>query len=269
MHWEPILKTPTNNVPNLVEYEPSCATFSWSQARQELDGLPGGRGLNIAQEAIDRHALGSRKDQLALRWLGKNGAVKEFTYDQLRKLTNRFANVLRQLGVHDGERVFALAGRVPELYLAALGSFKHRSVFCPLFSAFGPEPIKARMNIGSAKVLVTTEAVYQRKVTSLREQLPSLEHVLLLGEGEQATNVPGTLDFHQLMNDASEDFTIPPTDPEDIKSSTTRQRCGTCQADNSAFRWLCAWQRAADGNSRRNIRTVGKAGTRTCRASKS
>jgi acetyl-CoA synthetase len=217
MPWEPIVKQQSGwrVVPHLIDYEQTRATFSWQQARRELDGLPAGRGLNIAHEAIDRHALGLRKDHLAMRWLGKNGAVKEFTYEQLRKLTNRFANVLRKLGVHDGERVFALAGRWPELYFTALGAFKNRSVFGPLFSAFGPEPIKARLNLGAAKVLVTTETLYQRKVASLREALPSLEHVLLIGEGERATNVPGTLDFHQLMNDASEDFTIPPTDPED------------------------------------------------------
>lgn len=156
MRWEPILKAPTDEqvVANLVDYEQSRAAFSWAQARQELDGLPAGQGLNIAHEAIDRHAVGAPK--LALRWLGKNGAVKDFDYDQLRRLTNRFANVLQKLGVGKGERVFALAGRVPELYIAVLGTLKKRSVFCPLFSAFGPEPIKARINLGAAKVLVTT-----------------------------------------------------------------------------------------------------------------
>ena len=63
-----------------------------------------------------------------------------------------------------GDRVFALAGRIPELYVAALGTLKHRSVFCPLFSAFGPEPIRARLSIGGARVLVTTESLYKRKV---------------------------------------------------------------------------------------------------------
>ncbi len=206
MPWEPILKQQSGwrVVPHLIDYEQTRAAFSWQQAQQELAGLPAERDLNIAHEAIDRHALGSRRDHLALRWLGKNGAAKDFTYERLRKLTNRFANVLQKLGVRAGERVFALAGRLPELYLTALGTLKHRSVFCPLFSAFGPEPIKARMNLGTAKV------------ASLRAALPSLEHVLLIGEGEQSTNVPDTLDFQQLMNDASEEFTLPPTDPEDI-----------------------------------------------------
>jgi acetyl-CoA synthetase len=218
MRWEPILKPRSgwNVAPNLSDYEHARAAFSWQQAQHELNGLPGGHGLNIAHEAIERHAFGSRKDHLALRWLGKNGDVKDFSYEQLRKLTNRFANVLQRLGVSKGERVFALAGRLPELYIAALGTLKHRSVFCPLFSAFGPEPIKARVNIGAAKVLVTTETLYQRKVAAIRDTLPSLQHVLLIGADGNPPNIPGTLDFQQLMNEASEEFTILPTDPEDI-----------------------------------------------------
>ncbi|MBL8206581.1 MAG: acetate--CoA ligase [Blastocatellia bacterium] len=217
MSWEPIVKEQSDwpVVPNLRNYAQAIEDFSWRRAQQELQGLPAGRGLNIAHEAVDRHA-NTTGNHLALRWLGKNGDVLDFSYEDLRKLTNRFANVLRQLGVSPGERVFALAGRLPELYLAALGTFKNRSVFCPLFSAFGPEPIKARINIGGAKVLVTTEALYQRKVAGIREALPSLEHVLLIGTDQQPTHIPGTLDFHQLMREASDEFTIQLTAPEDI-----------------------------------------------------
>ncbi len=111
--------------------------------------------------------------------------------------------------------MYSLTGRVPELYVAALGTLKNRSVFCPLFSAFGPEPIRARLGIGGARVLVTTEALYQRKVAALRASQPRLEHVLLVGEGRRATDVAGTRDYHTLMAEASGRFEIEPTDPED------------------------------------------------------
>lgn len=78
------------------------------------------------------------------------------------KETNQFANVLRSLGVAKGDRVFALMGRIPELYVVALGSLKNLSVFSPLFSAFGPEPIHARLSLGEGKVLVTTERALSR-----------------------------------------------------------------------------------------------------------
>ncbi len=203
-------------MPHLQDYAQACATFSWAAARQELDGLPGGRGLNIAHEAVDRHAAGRRRHDLALRWLGRNGAVEEFTFARLAALTSRFANALRALGIGRGDRVYVLAGRVPELYVAALGALKNGSVFCPLFSAFGPEPIRARMAIGQARVLVTSESLYRRKVEGLRTALPALEHVLLLGDDRRPTQVPGTRDFHALVDEASDRFEIPPTDPEQV-----------------------------------------------------
>jgi acetyl-CoA synthetase len=200
-------------VPNLPDYQRARAEFTWEAARRDLDGLPGGQGLNIAYEAVDRHAAGPDRDHLALRWLGKGGEVRDFTYADLRKQSNRFANVLQDLGIARGERVFALAGRIPELYIAALGTWKHGAVFCPLFSAFGPEPIRQRLGRGEGKVLVTTGQLYRQKVAGIREALPDLEQVLLVGSG--APPIAGTQDFGQLMDAASPDYTIGPTDPED------------------------------------------------------
>ncbi len=216
MAWPTIVKTPSTFTvaPNLGDYERVRASFSWADARRGLAGLPGG-GLNIAHEAIDRHASGPRRDHLALRWLGKRGEIEDYTYGRLQELTNRFANVLAGLGVAKGDRVYALAGRLPELYVAALGTLKHRSVFCPLFSAFGPEPIRARLAIGQARVLVTTASLYDRKVAALRPVLPHLEQVLLVGDDRQPTRVPGTHDYHQLVAGAGDHFEIGPTDPED------------------------------------------------------
>jgi acetyl-CoA synthetase len=217
MAWDTIVKSSRDwsVVPNLRDYDQARAEFSWEAARRELDGLPGGRGLNIAHEAVDRHAQGSRRDRLAIRWLGKNGEMEEFTYGQLRELTSRFANVLQELGVGKGDRVYALTGRIPELYIAALGTLKHRAVFCPLFSAFGPEPVRARLAIGRARVLVTTESLYQRKVAALRTALPFLEHLLLIGDGRGRTNVPGTIDLGERMAAAPAAYSIGPTEPED------------------------------------------------------
>ncbi len=201
--------------PNLRHYEEACATFSWQRARAELDGLPAG-GLNIAHEAVDRHAAGPRRAHLALRCIGKSGAVRDLTYGDLRDLSSRFANVLRGLGIGKGDRVFVLSGRIPELYIAALGTLKNRSVFCPLYSAFGPEPVRSRIEIGQAKVLVTTQSLYEKKVAPQRAALPSLEHVLVVSETQQPAPLPGTRDFHALMQQASDCFTIAATDPEDM-----------------------------------------------------
>src|SRR5579863_10290828 len=106
MPWQTITKSPRNRgvEPNLADYDRYRTDFRWESARRELDGLPGG-GLNIAHEAVDRHAAGALCDRVAIRWLGKDGATEDFTYGRLRCLTNRFANALRSLGVRRGDRV--------------------------------------------------------------------------------------------------------------------------------------------------------------------
>jgi acetyl-CoA synthetase len=203
-------------VPNLVDYEAARVAFTWEDARRALSGLPAGRGLNIAHEAVDRHAAGPKRDHVALRFLTRGGEARDISYDELSTLTNRFANVLRNLGLTKGQRVFVLTGRVPELYVTVLGTLKATNVSCPLFSAFGPEPIRQRLGIGDARVLVTTEVLYRRKVESLRASLPELDHVILIGADGETTQVGGTWDFHRLLADADDRFQIPPTDPEDM-----------------------------------------------------
>jgi acetyl-CoA synthetase len=197
--------------PNMPSYEAEWSSFSWELAKRELAGLPGGRGLNIAHEAVERHCLEGRGEHPALRWLGRRGEREVLTYAELSAWTSRFANTLASLGVGPGEHVFSLLGRIPELYLTALGTLKHRAVFCPLFSAFGPEPIRARLWRGEARVLVTTSALYRKKVAPLRDSLPRLTHVLLVDGGE-----PGTHHLPALLERAPDTHEIGPTDPEDM-----------------------------------------------------
>jgi acetyl-CoA synthetase len=198
--------------PNVVDYEQVRASFTWEAARTALDGLPGGRGLNIAHEAVDRHARGPRADHIAMRWLGRDGSVTTATYAELASRSNRFANALRALGVGRGDRVFTLLGRVPELYLTAIGTLKNSSVLSPLFPAFGPEPIRQRLELGDGRVLVTTPTLYRRRIAAIRDSLRRLEHVILVGDG---SNLPGLM-FDELMTSASDDFEIPPTSEDDM-----------------------------------------------------
>jgi len=200
--------------PNLSDYDAQCRAFSWDAARQALQGLPGG-GLNIAFEAVDRHAAGALRDRVALRFVARSAPALDLSYGELARQTNRFANVLKFLGVGQGDRLFVLAGRIPDLYIAVLGALKNGTVVTPMFSAFGPEPIATRINIGAGQVLVTTDRLYQRKVKAMRAQMPTLRHVLLVAEDGGITDVPGTLDLSTLMHAASDTFSTVATRPED------------------------------------------------------
>ncbi|MDG4555711.1 MAG: acetate--CoA ligase [Candidatus Competibacter sp.] len=213
MAWTTICKSPAPGepAPNLIDEEAVRAGFSWKAARAELAGLPGG-GLNIAYEAVDRQIQAGLGETVALRWLGKNDERREYSYSELAGLSNRFANLLERLGIGKGDRVCVLAGRIPELYVTALGTLKAGAVFCPLFSAFGPEPVRVRLLKSRARLLLTTSLLYQRKIQPQRAQLPDLEHVLLAdgGDGES-----GVRSFHALMETESDRRAPPATLPED------------------------------------------------------
>jgi acetyl-CoA synthetase len=186
----------------------------WGASRRALEGLPGG-GLNIAHEAVVRHARGPLRDRVALRFVSRDAPPLELSYAELERRTARFANVLAGLGVVRGERLFVLAGRIPELYVAVLGALRAGVVVTPLFSAFGPEPIATRVRLGEAAVLVTTDTLYRRKVRDLRDAMPSLRHVLLVAEEGTAVDEAGTHDLAARMAAASEVFDTVATGPDD------------------------------------------------------
>jgi len=197
---------------NLTEYGAVCAAFSWPKARQLMAGLPDG-GLNIAFECVDRH-VPAHGAQAALRWLSKDGTRRVVTYGELQAQTSRFANALATLGVESGERIFSLLGRVPELYVAALGTLRAGCVFSPLFSAFGPEPVRARIELGAGSVLVTSVDLYRRKVAPWRTEVPSLKHVLIVDA--EGTDLPaGTVSLSALMAEVSATHVMARTLPED------------------------------------------------------
>jgi hypothetical protein len=100
MPREPIIKSsPRGGVaPNLRNYEQARAAFSWEEARSELDGLPGGGGLNIAHEAVDRHAPGALHDKTAIRWFGKDGSVRDFSFAQRRNVSGRSGSIIARAG---------------------------------------------------------------------------------------------------------------------------------------------------------------------------
>ncbi|MCC7184022.1 MAG: acetate--CoA ligase [Rhodocyclaceae bacterium] len=199
--------------PNLRDYAAACSAFSWEAVS---DRLASGRDVNIARLAIDRHVEGGAGARIAFRFLSATGECRDLSYADLARLTDRFAHVLASLGIAKGERLFVLCGRIPELYIAVLGGLKYGAVVSPLFSAFGPEPIATRIAIGAGRVLVTTDALYRRKVESVRAQLPTLEHVLLVGTDDESTTPPGTDDFSTLLAAAPEAPFVGSTDVDDM-----------------------------------------------------
>jgi acetyl-CoA synthetase len=235
--------------PNMAQYESACAAFDWGNVRAELIGPTG--DCNLARLAVDRHAEGPRANRIALRFLTQGAEPQELTYAELKRLSNRFANGLRNLGVGAGDRVFVLAGRCAALYVSVLGSLKNDCVVTPLFSAFGPEPIATRIGIARARVLITTEALYQRKIEQIRASLPTLEHVIVIGEGGMYSAIPATHDYSAFMSRASEHRADTPT-PEDqpallhFTSGTTGTPKGALHVHGAALTHFATGRNALD-----------------------
>jgi acetyl-CoA synthetase len=204
--------------PNLVDYQASRAHFDWTDVHL-CDGMGTGR-CNIAYAAVDRQAVGPRASNTALRFLtatARDGTIasRDLSFAELGRQSRQFTNVLRSLGIAQGDRVFTLMGRAPELYISIMGALRNGSVVCPLFSAFGPEPIATRIGIGAADVLVTTAAMYHRKIDKIRDRLTSVRYIIVV-DNDATFEVPaGTLSFWDSMSAADDDAPIQLTGADD------------------------------------------------------
>ncbi|MDI6632029.1 MAG: AMP-binding protein [Thermoanaerobacteraceae bacterium] len=163
--------------PNLTDYETVYQDFDWEQAEQEL-GF--GLRLNIAQAAVDAQCSRGLKDKVALRfWEGMQ--ERQYTFGELKELSDRFALVLRRHGVRPGDRVVLFGPALPEFYVSFLGIVKSGAVAVPVFEGYMTEALMEILEDSDAVALVTTPALEQR-IDRLR--LPRLKLTFLVGIAE-------------------------------------------------------------------------------------
>lgn len=217
MNYTPIKKDTVNNMPvkpNLLDYERARETFRWEDVKKELDWFGDGR-INICYEVLDRHLKTPLKDKIALYWEGKDGESEEYSFLDLSRLSNRFANGLQKLGVNKGDRIFTYMDRIPEQYISLLGALKVGGVIGPLFSAFGPDAIRDRLGDCEARVLITTPR-YVETVHKVMEELPALERIIIVNRGNPPYDLKkNEVRYEDLMRDASDEFEMEKTDKED------------------------------------------------------
>lgn len=208
-----IIKKPKSyfkKIPNLENYSKTYRKFKYSNYHHELEWFPDGK-LNAAHNAVDRHSKTWRANKVALYWQGADGDRKSFTYRQLMQISNQFANVVQNLGASKGDRVFFFLPRIPELYYGFLGTLKTGAIAGTLFSAFGPEAIKDRVGSSDAKILVTTEELFQR-VKEIRQSLDKLEKVIIVDRDESSGNI---FSLKQEIKKVSNKFKVREMNPKD------------------------------------------------------
>ncbi len=182
---------------------------SYDEVRKSFDwSIP--QTFNIGVDVCDKWA---DSDRLALIYKAANGQVENYSFQDLKNLSNKLANVLTDLGLERGERVGILLPQAPETAITHIAAYKMGAVAIPLFSLFGEEALEYRLSDSGAQVVVTDRAG-AAKLAFLRERLPVLKHVLCIDDlspGDEET----LLDFHALLEPASPDFTPVETLAED------------------------------------------------------
>jgi acetyl-CoA synthetase len=129
-----------------------------------------GAKTNIVHNALDRHVKTWRRNKLAIVWEGEDGSVVTYSYGQLYRKVNRFASVLRNMGVEKGDRVTIYMGRVPELVIAMLACAKIGAPHSVVYGGFSVEALHARIMDAESRVLITCDGAWLRgKIVELKQ----------------------------------------------------------------------------------------------------
>lgn len=168
--------------PHLRDYEKAYKEFSWEQAeKNELEFFPDGT-INAAYIAIDRHVKDERKNKTALIYNDAGGGKEIYTFEDLARETNKFANVLINHNVKKGDRVFIFLPTIPERYISFLGILKTGAIAGTMFSAFQEMALLDRLSDSRAKIVITNPVLYPR-IEKIWKDLPDLEKVIIVGRG--------------------------------------------------------------------------------------
>jgi acetyl-CoA synthetase len=183
-----------------------------------------GGQTNLCHNAVDRHLSTWRRNKAAIIWEGEPGDSRVLTFDDLRRETSRFANVLKKLGVQTGDRVGLYMPMIPELAIAMLACARIGATHSVVFGGFSAEALRDRMNDAQAKVVVTADGGYRRgsivplkaNVDEAVRQAPSVESVVVVSRTGQTVPMNDGRDhwWSDLMDEASDVCPVTPLDAE-------------------------------------------------------
>jgi acetyl-CoA synthetase len=184
-----------------------------------------GGTLNASANCLDRHVDAGRGDQVAFYWEGEDETRKQVTYSDLLDMTQRFANVLRGLGVEKGDVVGIFLPMVPEAVAAMLGCARIGAIHNVVFGGFSAEAVKERMQFSGAKALVTADATLRRgeptpmksAVDGIAGEIEALEHIVVVdrcGTGPPMTEGRDIF-WHEAVAEADPECPPEPMDAED------------------------------------------------------
>jgi acetyl-CoA synthetase len=185
-----------------------------------------GGKLNVCHNAVDRHVQAGHGDKVAYHWEGEPGDTRTITYADLHADVQRFANVLKGLGVAKGDRVCIYMPMVPELPVAMLACARIGAPHSVVFGGFSPDSLIDRINDAECKVVVTADGGFRRGAPSLLKpnvdaalaSTPTIEHVVVVRRVDEPVDMQDGRDlwWHDLMATADAECACEPMDSEDL-----------------------------------------------------
>jgi len=184
-----------------------------------------GGKINLSYNCVDRHAHSYRRDKIALIWEGEPGEVRRLTYAELHVEVQKFANVLKALGIKKGDRVAVYMGMTPELAIALLACARIGAVHSVIFGGFAANAIADRVNDSSCVAILTQDSSYRRgneiplkrTVDEAMNACPTVKNVVVYRRtGSPVTMVEGRDHWwHELMVAAAPECPAEELDSED------------------------------------------------------
>lgn len=165
---------------------------------------------NIGYDCVDKHADGKNKDKLALLWENEKGDTETYTFLEMKKLSNKFGNILRDLGFKKGDRFLIRLPNIPAFQISFIGGAKIGAVPIPSSVMFRGHEIEYRINDSESKAVITT-AKFAEEVRKIRGNCPSLQYVIIVDE-------PGKneISYKERMEVASENLVLEKTKKDDM-----------------------------------------------------
>jgi len=183
-----------------LNYEKEYKSWKWN--------IP--KLYNIGYDCIDKHTNTEKKNKIALYWENSTGDSEKFTYNDMKTFTDKFGNVLKNLGFKKGDRFLIRLPNIPEFQISFLGGAKIGAVPIPSSVMFRSHEIEYRINDSSSKAVITTSK-YAEELNKIKDKCPTLKHTIVV---DNAYN--DELDYHELMKDASRNLEIEKTSSDDM-----------------------------------------------------
>jgi len=184
-----------------------------------------GGKINLCYNCVDRHALSDRKNKVAIQWEGEPGEVRQLTYGELHLEVQKFANVLKGLGIHQGDRVAVYMGMTPELAIALLACARLGAVHSVIFGGFASNALVDRINDASCVAVITQDGSFRRgqevRLKPIADEAlvhcPTVKHVVVYRRTGSAVSMKHGRDqwWHDLAAKATAECPAEPLDSED------------------------------------------------------